>query len=129
MYHAIKERRGLVLQTDTHTDATRHLRTFAEEPLFTYRLFVALSKHELIRFLLDEMRHSALVDKTYGNNVVTLMEESFGYLIAARRILIACVSYQFSVYVSVVTIIESAQQQLCFLAGMLRVDMYMLAQP
>ena len=129
MYHTIEKGRRLILQADTHADAARHLGTFAEQPFFTNRLFVALAEHELIRFLLDEIRHAILVDKTYGDDIIALAEQSLRHLIATRRILIARIANQLSINIGIVAIIERTQEQLCLLACMLCVNMDMLAQP
>ena len=129
MNHTVEERRGLVLQTDTHTDATRHLGTPAYLPLLAKGLFIVLAEHELIRFFLDEMGHSALIHEAYGDHIIALTEQSFGYLIATRRILVARVTHQFTINISIVAIVEGAKEQLGFLSSMTGINMDMLAQP
>jgi len=109
--------------------AGRHLHTRLFEPLFTEAKRVTLAEDHHIGFFLDEMGHALLVHEAHGDNVIALCEQARRYLIAPWRILIIGAPHLATVHVSIVLVVERAQQQARGAAGMAGIDVYVLAQP
>ena len=104
--HGIVEGGRHVLQRHIATGAGRHLRSGMMAPLGTQRddvlghgiLAVAVgTKGKQIGLVLNEVDGAVLVDKPDGDDIVTLAEQSFGNVVAARRILVVGASHLLSV--------------------------------
>ena len=79
------------------------LKKIQSEIQIAYELMGAAS---LESFLGDEMRCTILVDKAYGNDIVALAEQTFGNVVATRRILIIGVTYLLAVQIGDILVEE-----------------------
>jgi hypothetical protein len=138
MDDGIVERRRQVLQGDIATGTTRHLGTDVHLPRLAERYDVL--RHRVLRetvvtegnqvgLLWNEMHSTVFVDKANGYHIVALAEQSFGQVIATRRVLIVGMSHLAPVDVGDILVEERAEQQPGRLAGMGLVYLYVLTAP
>ena len=138
MEHGIVERRRQVLQRHVAAGAVWHRRTVVLPPLFAqpydvlrqwFEALTVVAEGQQILFLGYEVYRSVLVDEPDGDDVVAFAQQSLGYVVSPRGVLVVGSTHLLAVDVGDVGVEERSQQQPCRLPCMLAVDVDVLSEP
>ena len=75
------------------------------------------------------MGSAVLIDETDSNDIVTLLKQSLGNVVATRRILVACATYLTAIQIGNILVVERTQQQTGRLARVSLIYIDVLAEP
>jgi len=61
----------------------------------------------------DKATFTGIIDNTYDKNIFAWFQHACRYLVPALRILVGCITDHFSIYVHVICIDNSSEEQFC----------------